>query len=1293
MSEKGGYLSPGTLRLELKDDEKEVLRRQIDTPESQMSRLALLYTCTTPYELLLLVISSIAAIIGGALQPVSFVLLGGLAQAFKEFFIGTSSGSRLSSLVAKFALYYVYIAIGQFVSVYISTAGFMVGGERITQRLREKYLAAILRQNIAFFDALGAGEITTRITSDMNLIQDSLTGKLSLTLYSCSNFGAALIISFVKSWRMALILISAYVAETGSMSFFSSFMVKYTHKSLAAYADGSTAAEEAISSIRHVTAFGIQDKLADRYQKFLTQAEKYGFRSRIALAAMMAVMNGVIFWTYGLTFWQGSRYLVVGDVELGALITILLATLTGAFTFGNIAPNFQAFSTGIAATGKILATVSRESPLDPSSTTGGRLEAVSGTIELKSIRYVYPSRPDVLTLDDVNLRFPAGKTTAIVGASGCGKSTLAGLIERFYEPLNGEICERSLLCAMNRANIDTIVLDGHDIASLNLQWYRQQIAIVTQQPTLFATTVFQNIRFGLIGTEHENSPPGVIESLVFDAAKKANCFDFISDLPKGFHTSVGERGSLLSGGQKQRVAIARAIISNPKVLLLDEATSALDAQAERLVQAALDVAAKGRTTITISHRLSTITAAENIVVMSHGGVVEQGTHSDLLEKRSVYYELVQKQRMSTERDVGPSEEKSTFDVDAELPDSKDEGNESNKHTYQIEQDPVSEGQEGDSDGKADARYSLWELTKFVANFNKQETFTMLWGLFFSVITGAGNPTQAVFYGKAIAALSLPPNMYGQLRHDVNFWSLMYLMLGCTAFLGWGASGLCFAYCSERLIHRARDSSFRTILHQDISMFDKPGFSAGSLTAALSTDATNLAGISGVTLGSIFIVSTTLVAGVAVSIAIGWKLGLVCTATIPVVLTCGLVRLKLLGEIAQQSKAAYAASAAYACEASSAIKTVASLNLETHVQKEYHTILETQRKKSVISTLKSSMFYAASQSANFLCIALAFWYGGNLIVHEGYSMVQFFIAYAAVIAGAFSAGAIFSFAPDMSKSRQAAQDIKTLLSRPVTIDARQETGEQLPKMDGSLEIRNLYFRYPNRPERVVLNGLSLSVQTGQYIGLVGASGCGKSTIISLLERFFDPEAGTILVDGKDISKLNIKSYRSHLALVSQEPTLYHGTIRENIIIGTDDDSLSEERVIQACKDANIYDFILSLPDGFSTVIGARGGMLSGGQQQRIAITRALLRDPRILLLDEATSALDSESEKVVQGALNAAAQGRTTVAVAHRISTVQKADCIYVLHEGNVVEQGTHQELMELGGRYFELVKLQSLESI
>ncbi|KAF3482471.1 uncharacterized protein GIQ15_05230 [Arthroderma uncinatum] len=1010
--------------------------------------------------------------------------------------------------------------------------------------------------------------------------------------------------------------------------------------SLSAYADGSTVAEEAISSIRHVTAFGIQDKLADRYQKFLTKAESSGLRSRIALAAMMAIMNCVIFWTYGLTFWQGSRYLVIGDIDLGAIITILLATLTGAFTFGNIAPNFQAFATGMAGTEKILATVSRKSPLDPSFSAGDKLQAVSGAIEFKNIRHVYPSRPDVLTLNGINLLFPGGKTTAIVGASGCGKSTIAGLIERFYEPISGEI-----------------LLDGHDITSLNLQWLRQQVAIVTQQPTLFSTTIFENIRFGLMD---------------------------------GFHTTVGGRGSLLSGGQKQRVAIARAIISNPKVLLLDEATSALDAQAERLVQAALDVAAEGRTTIAISHRLSTITAAANIIVMSHGRVVEQGTHNELLEKRSTYYHLVEKQRLSTERSIVISEAKSDLDRGAELPDVKDDCKESDVYPHEIR--PYRGDGERASEGEAGYfKYSLWELIKFVANFNSEETLIMVSGLFWSIVTGAGNPTQAVFYGKTISAMSLPHSMYGDLRHEVNFWSLMYLMLGGTAFLGWGASGLCFAYCSERLIHRARDRSFRAMLHQDISMFDKSEFSAGALTSSLSTDATNLAGMSGVTLGSILIVSTTLVAGVALSIAVGWKLGLVCAATIPIVLTCGLVRLKILGELARKSEAAYKASATYACEASSAITTVASLGLESYVKEHYHNILEAQRQKSVISILKSSTLYAASHSANFLCISLAFWYGGTLIVYEGYSVLQFFICYAAVIAGAFSAGAIFSFAPDMSKSRQAVQGIKTLLDRPVNIDARQGTGEILTRIYGSLEMRNIYFRYPNRPEKTVIAGLSLSVQPGQYIGLVGVSGCGKSTIIALLERFFDPEGGQILVDGKDISKLNIKNYRSHLALVSQEPTLYQGTIRENITMGTNDEDVSEEKITKTCKDANIYDFIQSLPDGFSTVIGVRGCMLSGGQQQRIAIARALLRNPRILLLDEATSALDSESEKIVQDALNAAAHGRTTVAVAHRISTVQNADCIYVLHEGNVVEQGTHQELMELGGRYFELVKLQSLE--
>jgi ATP-binding cassette subfamily B (MDR/TAP) protein 1 len=279
---------------------------------------------------------------------------------------------------------------------------------------------------------------------------------------------------------------------------------------------------------------------------------------------------------------------------------------------------------------------------------------------------------------------------------------------------------------------------------------------------------------------------------------------------------------------------------------------------------------------------------------------------------------------------------------------------------------------------------------------------------------------------------------------------------------------------------------------------------------------------------------------------------------------------------------------------------------------------------------------------------------------------------------------------MGKAKQAASELKILFDRKPTIDTWSSDGAPLEHVEGTIEFRDVHFRYPTRPEQPVLRGLNLHVSPGQYIALVGASGCGKSTTIALLERFYDPLVGGIYIDGKEISSLNINEYRSYIALVSQEPTLYQGTIRENVLLGADRENVPDEDIEFACKEANIYDFIMSLPEGFSTVVGSKGSMLSGGQKQRIAIARALLRDPKVLLLDEATSALDSESEHVVQAALDKAAKGRTTIAVAHRLSTIQKADIIYVFDQGVIVESGTHSELMQKGGRYSELVNLQSL---
>ncbi|KAB8296977.1 hypothetical protein EYC80_002380 [Monilinia laxa] len=1248
--------------------EAEILKRQVELPEVTAS-VRNLYRFATTNDIIILIISSICTIAAGAALPLMTVIFGQLAGDFSDYFAGITTRSHFNGTINHMVLYFIYLGIGEFVTIYVSTVGFIYVGEHISGKIRSQYLAACLRMNIGFYDKLGSGEITTRITADTNLVQDGISEKVGLTLNALATFFAAFVIGFIKSWKLTLILTSTVVAITFIMGGGSRWVVKYSKQSLGSYGVGGSVAEEVISSIRNATAFGTQDKLARQYDKHLTQAEKFGYKVKFTLAFMIGGMFLTIYLNYGLAFWMGSRFLVSGEISLANILTILML-----------------FTTAVSAAGKIFNTIDRVSPLDASSDAGIKLDHVEGTVELKNIKHIYPSRPEVVIMDDVSLVIPAGKMTALVGASGSGKSTIVGLVERFYDPVGGQV-----------------LIDGHDVSTLNLRWLRQQISLVSQEPTLFGTTIFENIRHGLIGTKFENDSAERQRELVIEAAKMANAHDFISALPEGYETNVGERASLLSGGQKQRIAIARAMVSDPKILLLDEATSALDTKSEGVVQAALEVAAEGRTTITIAHRLSTIKDADNIVVMTQGRIVEQGTHNDLLARQGAYYRLIEAQKIAEIKEMTAEEEAEIDAQDDELvrkishkgveyhedPDDKNISKKLNRTATEKSQSSLAlQGRISASE----QRDSLWTLIKLIASFNKTEWKLMLVGLFFSIICGGGNPTQAVFFAKEIISLSYPviPANYHIIRHDVDFWSLMYVMLAFVQFIAFLGQGIAFAFCSERLIHRVRDRAFRTMLRQDIAYFDMEEHTSGALTSFLSTETTHVSGLSGVTLGTLLTVITTLIAACALSLAIAWKLALVCISTIPVLLGCGFFRFWLLARFQQRAKKAYEQSASYACEATSAIRTVASLTREQDVLAKYTQSIEAQGQDSLKSILKSSLLYAASQSLMFLCVALGFWYGGQRIADKEYTMFQFFVCFSAVIFGAQSAGTIFSFAPDMGKAKQAAQELKILFDRKPAIDSWSTEGERMESMEGYVEFRDVHFRYPTRTDQPVLRGLDLQIKPGQYVALVGASGCGKSTTIALLERFYDPLVGGVYVDGKEISSLNITDYRSHIALVSQEPTLYQGTVRENMLLGADREDVPDSEIEFACREANIYDFIMSLPEGFNTVVGSKGSMLSGGQKQRIAIARALLRDPKILLLDEATSALDSESEHVVQAALDKAAKGRTTIAVAHRLSTIQKADCIYVFDQGRVVESGTHSELIHKGGRYSELVNLQSL---
>ncbi|ORX90713.1 P-loop containing nucleoside triphosphate hydrolase protein [Basidiobolus meristosporus CBS 931.73] len=1260
--------------VEIKEDSKEIKDKKAGAePKVSMSEL---FNFATKFDVMLMSVGLFAAIAAGAGMPLMTIIFGGMVNEFGAFSTKVIKGIPITpaeidsfrSTINQYTLYFIYLAIGIFVTTYAYMSTWVYAGERQTRKVRESYLAAVLRQDIAWFDKLGAGEITTRITSDTHLIQDGISEKFPQSSSYVATFISAFIIAFIKSWKLTLVLSCIIPMIAVSVGVLNVFTSRFAKRALDHYSISGTLAEEVISSIRTATAFGQQKKLSEMYNKNIADAKKEGLKKAFTTGLGIGVIFFIIYCAYSLASWFGGRLITDGTLEAGDVFNVFFAVIIGAFSLGHVAPNLQAFALAQGAAAKLYEAIYRVPQIDSCSSEGLKpTTPTKGLIEARNLRFHYPSRPDVPILKGISLTVEPGKTVALVGMSGSGKSTIIQLLERFYDPIEGEIS-----------------LDGTPIKSLNVHWLRRQIGLVSQEPTLFKCTIAENVAHGLIGTPHEKASKEKQMELIEQACKMANAHDFIMTLPEKYDTHVGERGFLLSGGQKQRIAIARAIVKDPRILLLDEATSALDTQSEGIVQQALDRASSGRTTIVIAHRLSTIRNADQIIVMDRGDIIESGDHNSLLKAEGAYYKLVELQKIGNkdnELDAVPPPE----DQNLEAIKSKD----SELRRQTTVRSILSVGSRNDIEEDAESKYSFAYVCFRVLKLNRPELKFIIIGLIAAIISGVIYPIMSIVFSGIIDA-------FGKKNtHDINFWALMFLIIAIVMFCSQTIQGTSFGISGERLTERIRSYSFNAILQQEIGWFDREQNSTGTLVSALSTDATHVQGVSGATFGTILQVTSTVIGGFIIGLAYGWKLTLVVMTCVPLLMGAGVIRMRMMNGYQLKTKAAYEHSAQLACEAASSIRTVASLTREQDVCDLYHKELEEPVKEGKKNAFGSSMVFAISQAIVFLANALGFWYGGRLMstFNNGspeYDQKQFFVVFIAIVFGAQSAGNVFSFVPDLSKAKSAASSIIGLLDRKPLIDTSKAEGDKVDAIEGHITYKDVHFRYPTRPGVPVLRGLNLDIKPGQYAALVGPSGCGKSTVIGLTERFYDVLSGSVMIDGKDVRQMNINDMRKHIALVGQEPTLYDMTIKENICFGLVGRTPSQEEIEKAARDSNIHDFIMSLPLGYDTPLGGKGSQLSGGQKQRIAIARALIRHPKILLLDEATSALDAASEKVVQTALDTAAKGRTTIAVAHRLSTIQKADVIYVFKNGVVNEKGTHDELMALKGQYYALVIQQDL---
>jgi len=667
-------------------------------------------------------------------------------------------------------------------------------------------------------------------------------------------------------------------------------------------------------------------------------------------------------------------------------------------------------------------------------------------------------------------------------------------------------------------------------------------------------------------------------------------------------------------------------------------------------------------------------------------------------KRGAYYELVSTQQQNSSIKTAPSlsDLQPEFDydnVDNEAMLSTE--NENYEDDVSLSSNsPITTGGTNSSEN-----FTQLQERKEGASFidiikmNRKEWYLLLLGIVGSTLVGVATPFYAIIFAELFGVLSPGGTEEDLIEKKAlgDFYSLMLLIIGIVVGVAAFCQFFSFSVAGEMLTSRLRSLTFQAILKQEIGWFDQSSNNAGSLCAQLSGDAASVQGATGSRLGVIFQSLSTVIGAVILAFVLEWRLALVAIPFGPFILLTFYLQSKIIMEQAAFEREGLQKSVNIATEAISNIRTVASLGKEDAFHGLFMDSLRLPHEKALRNSWIRGTVFGSVDGVILFSYAGTLYFGGWLIVNAGVDYVTVLKVSEALLFGTETIGNALSMAPNYHKAKVAANAILGLLRRKSSIDASSQQGTKLREASGNVDFNQVEFQYPTRKNAKILQGLSLTVKSGQNVALVGHSGCGKSTCIQLLQRFYDPDAGQVKLDGQNIRSVDIASLRSHMGIVSQEPVLFNRTIGENIAYGDNSREVPMDEIIESARKANIHTFIQSLPNGYDTMVGMRGTQLSGGQKQRVAIARALVRNPKILLLDEATSALDSESERVVQSALDAAREGRTCITIAHRLSTIQNADNIIVLNKGVIQEQGTHEQLMRQNGFYYSLSSVEEIK--
>jgi ATP-binding cassette subfamily B protein len=930
----------------------------------------------------------------------------------------------------------------------------------------------------------------------------------------------------------------------------------------------------------------------------------------------------------------GAWRVAAGDMSVEALLIVLMAGTEIFRPLRDLRSVLHRGMLGQSAAVSIHALMDAQ-PLTPAPdtrATGAAPARLAPTIEFDDVAFSYtPERP---AHQGLAFSIAAGERVGVVGPSGAGKSTIVRLLLRECVPQAG-----------------AIRVGGRDVNTLDTQTLLSHIALVSQDITLFHGTIDDNLRLGRPDATHEQ---------VRAAARAANIDDFIMALPDGYATRIGERGLQLSGGQRQRVAIARALLRDAPILILDEALSSVDTENEALIQQALDRLMAGRTTLILAHRLASVIGADRCLVLEHGRVVEAGPHAELMRRRGLYYRLMHEQAAAHQN---PSAGSPLAARPAESAAAAAAPDDSGK------QGPVLRPLDADAE-QVGWRATLATLLSVVRPWRGTLAATILLGVarvaaFIGVGVFSALIVAAIRDGREISALVaglLIAAPLAALFHWLESWlahAMAYQLLAdMRVKLYDKLERLAPAYLLQR-----RSGDLVALATQDVEMVEY--FYAHTIAPAIVSVLVPLS-----VLGFLGFYS--------------WPVALALLPFLAYALVSPVRGRRKIDALGDKAREALGEMSAHTTDTIQGLADLTAFQATGRRRDQFLKVADRYRARRL------DILRDLSRQTAWFEIAMGL--GGLAVAVVGALQVQ---------AGALSAGmlpllvliALATFLPVSEISQVSRQLADTIAA---TRRLHVVANEPEPVTDGplpapvathglSLAFEHVSFAYPGKNEDT-LRDLSFTAPAGATVAVVGASGAGKSTVASLLLRFWDPRQGAVKLDGVDVRQLQLDGLRDRVALVTQDTYLFNDTLEGNIRLARPE--ASREDLARALDQAALTDFVKSLPDGLATRVGERGMQLSGGQRQRISIARAFLKNAPVLILDEATSHLDTLSEMQVRGALDVLMRHRTTLVIAHRLSTIRDADLILVLDRGTLAEAGTHDQLLRKQGAYARLASHQ-----